>query len=138
MRAVSASARKPALRLSRKTLSPVATKARLTPLSGTTSHTVASATRSSSGQQVGLGTVAVEALAAEHARGCDQEQEDDSGGGEMALAGEVVLAVGVEHGKGRRQLFVRLMMIEHDDFGARRHWPQRWPLPPPFRNPRSG
>ena len=38
----------------------------------------------------------------------------------MALAGEIVLPVGIEHGEGRRQHLVGLMMIDDDHLRAAR------------------
>ena len=69
-------------------------------------------------EQVGLRTVAVEAVAAKHPRGGHQEQKDDARSGEMALAREIVLTVGVQHRVGRRQRFVCLMVVDDDDLGA--------------------
>ena len=37
----------------------------------------------------------------------------------MPLPREIVLPVRVEHGVGRRQRFVGLVMVDDDDFGAR-------------------
>ena len=107
-----------ALCRSRKTLSPLATSARFTPLSGTTSHTVASATRSSRPSRSGSALAAIEAVAAQRARGGDEEQKNDAGGGEMPLAGEIVLPVGIEHGECRGQRLVGLVMVDDDDFRA--------------------
>ena len=69
-------------------------------------------------EQVGFGRAAVEALAAQRARGRHQKQEHDAGGGEMALTREIVLPVGIEHGIGRRQSLVGLVVVDDDDFGA--------------------
>jgi len=43
----------------------------------------------------------------------DDREEGDPDGGEIAEAGEVVLAVGVDDGDGRRQLGAHLVMVEH-------------------------
>ena len=87
-------------------------------MSGTTSHTVASATRSSRPSRSGSAPVAIEALAAERARGGDEEQEHDAGRGQMALTGEIVLPVRIEDGERGRQLLVGLVMIDDDHLGA--------------------
>ena len=69
-------------------------------------------------EKIGFGPIGIEAAAAEHSRHRDQEQEDHARGGEMTLAGEIVLPVGVDHRERRRQCLVGLMVIDDDDFGA--------------------
>ena len=69
-------------------------------------------------EQVGLGPIAIEAVAAQRARGGDEKQKHDTGRGEMPLAREIVLAVRIEHGECRRQRFVGLVMVDDDDFRA--------------------
>ena len=69
-------------------------------------------------KQVGLGPIAIETVAAQRARGGDEKQKHDTGGGEMPLAGEIVLPVRIEHGECRRQRLVGLVMVDDDDFGA--------------------
>ena len=36
----------------------------------------------------------------------------------MALPGQIVLAVGIDHARRRRQRAADLMVVEHDDVGA--------------------
>ena len=48
----------------------------------------------------------------------DQRHIDDAGGGEMAKAGKIVLAVGIDQRQRLRQRFGRLVMIEHDHVEA--------------------
>ena len=71
-------------------------------------------------EQVRLGAAAIEALAPENACGGHEEQEHDPGRGEMALVGEVVMAVRVQHGERVRESLVGLVMIDDDHLGARR------------------
>ncbi len=98
---------------------PWRTKARLRPISGTTSATVASATRSRLGEKVRLATHAAERPGARSSRVKRHErQEHDAGRAEMAEAGEIVLAVGIDDGDGRRQRLGRLVVIDHDGVEA--------------------
>ena len=61
---------------------------------------------------------AVHAACPQHTRHIDKRQKDDTGGAKMALARQVVLAVGIDHSKGRRwQLTDKLVVIEHHDIG---------------------
>ncbi len=99
-------------------MSPCATKARFASLNGTTSHTVASATRSSRPRRSGSGCAAVETVTAKRARRRHQEQKHDARGGEMSLPREIVLPVRIEHGERRRQRLVGLVMIDDDHLGA--------------------
>ena len=99
MRAASASARKPGLCLSRRTLSPLRDEGAVRLLQR---HHVADRGERhevEQAEQIGLGPIAIEAFAAQRARRRDQEQEHHAGGGEMALAGEIVLPVRIDHGK---------------------------------------
>ena len=58
--------------------------------------------------------------AAQDLRRLHQGEEDDAGGAKMALAGKVVLAVGVDDRGRRRQRTADLMVVEHHDIGAGR------------------
>ena len=49
-----------------------------------------------------------------------QREESHAGGAKVALAGQVVLAIGIDDGNGVRQRTADLVMIEHDDLGAGR------------------
>ena len=51
------------------------------------------------------------------------DHEDEADGGEIAEAGEIVLAVRIDDGHGRRQLRRGKMMIDDDDIDAA---PTRW------------
>ena len=98
------------------TASPCRTSARLTPVSGTTSATVPSATRSSHCRRSGSGRgVAVPAGRAQRAVDADAQQEGDADGGELLVRALVVDPVGIDHRErlGQRQL--GLVMVDHDD-----------------------
>ncbi len=99
-------------------MSPWATKARFASLER---HHVADRGKRhevEQAKQVGLGPIAVEAFAAQSARRRDQEQEHHAGGGKVPLAGEIVLPVRVDHGEGRRQGLVGLVMVDDDHLCA--------------------
>ncbi len=100
------------------TASPLTTKARLRPMSGTTSATVASATRSSPARRSGAVAVVPEARLAQRAVQRDERHVDDAGGAEMAEAGKIVLAVGIDERQRLRQRLRRLMMIEDEHVEA--------------------
>ena len=69
-------------------------------------------------KQVGLGAIAIEALAPENAGGRHEEQENDPCGGEMPLFGEIVVTVRIDDGERARESLVRLVMIDDDHLGA--------------------
>ena len=71
-------------------------------------------------KQVGLGAIAIEALAPQNAGGRHEEQENDPCGGEMPLVGEVVVTVRIDDGERAREGLVGLVMIDDDHLGARR------------------
>ncbi len=98
---------------------PLTTKARLSPISGTTSATVASATRSSEASRSGAFAAVPEACLAQSAIERDERHEDDARGAEIAEAGEVVLTVGVNERRRFRQRLRGLMVIEHDHIKAK-------------------
>ena len=114
IRATSASATSPGRSRRAMTFSPCRTSARLTPISGATSATVASATRSSIAIRSGP---LLPGLAQLPVR-LDQQQEHDAGGAEMAQRAVLVLPVGVHHGQRRRQGFAAQVVVEHDHIGA--------------------
>ncbi len=94
---------------------PRATKARLRPVSGTTSQTVAERDEVDHRHQVGQ--PAVPALAQQAVDG-HQHHEGDTGGAEVAEAGDVVGPVGVHQRAGGRQLVVGEMMVDHQHVEA--------------------
>ena len=71
-------------------------------------------------EKIWLGTLRIGAGAAERTRGGDEEEEHHASRSQMALAGEIVLPVGIEHGEGRRQHLVGLVMIDDDHINAAR------------------
>ncbi len=92
------------------------TKARLRPLSGTTSATVPSATRCERAEEVGLGAcLGPEAARAQFAVDGDHGHEHEADRGEMAEPGQVVEPVRIYHRERRRQHLVGEMMVDHDD-----------------------
>ena len=97
------SAAMPVLARLRITLSPCATSARLTPVSGTTSQTVPSATRSSHCRRSGAGRVSIPARLAQRAVDADDEQERHADRGEHAMHAVFVEPIGIDHGIGVRQ-----------------------------------
>ena len=76
-------------------------------------------------EKIWLGTLRIGTGGAERTRGGNEEEEHHACRGQMTLAGEIVLPVGIEHGEGLRQHLVGLVMIDHDDVDAAR-WPPRW------------
>jgi hypothetical protein len=92
------------------TFSPCRTKARLTPVRGATSATVASATRSRSAIRSGPFTPS---FAHEPVR-LDQHQKHHRGRAEMRKVPAFVLPVGVHHGKRRGQgLAAKVVVQDH-------------------------
>ncbi len=92
----------------------------MTPVNGTTSATVPSATRSSHWRQVRLGPrIAVPAGLAQRAVDADAEQEGDADRGELLVRARVVDPVGVDDGDGVGQRQLGLVMIDHDQVEAR-------------------
>ena len=109
------------LRRWRITCRPCVTKARLRPLSGTTSHTVASATRSSRASRSGAGrSGAVVAASAQLARRRHQHHEGDARGAQMPQPRQVVLPVGIDDGRNVGQALVGLVVVDDDHVGAER------------------
>ena len=109
----------------RMTARPFFTKARLRPVSGATSATVASATRSSSRQQVGRALVTRRSLRARSdALQADEGHQHDAGGAELAEAGEVVEPVRIDD-DGVRQMLGSLVVVEHDRVEAEQPVPRR-------------
>ena len=103
-RAASISAVRPTCSRRRIAIRPFETKARLSPLSGTTSATVPSATRSSRVEQVRLGAQHVpEAALAQLAVDRDHGHEHEADGREMVEPGQIVLPVRVDQRIDRRQ-----------------------------------
>ena len=103
----------------RSASSPLATKARLRPFSGTTSATVPSATMSSQPSRSGSGRASrPEAARAQHAVDRDHGEEHEADGGEMAEPRQIVEPVGIDHDR-IRQALVGLVMIEHDHIEAK-------------------
>ena len=72
-------------------------------------------------QEVRLGTVgAVPAAGPEQTVDRDHRHVGDADGGQGAEAGEIVLAVGIDHGDRRRPLGAKLVMVDHHDIDAKR------------------
>ena len=114
-RATSISAVRPTCSRRRIASRPLATKARLSPLSGTTSATVPSATRSSSAEQIGLRPRSrPEAARAQLAVDRHHGHEHEPDRGEMAEPGEIVEPVRIDHRERGRQRLVGEVMIDHD------------------------
>ncbi len=112
-RAASISAVSPICSRRRSAISPLATKARLSPFSGTTSATVPSATRCSIDNKIRRRPRgAPETALAQFARQRHQRQEHQSDGGEMAEPGQIVGAVRIDDGGGVGKLLVGLVMID--------------------------
>ena len=107
------------------TFSPWQTRARLTPVSGITSHTVASATRSSIPIRSGSGRCAKKPGAAQHAHRRDRGQEGHRRGAQQRQAGPVIEPVGIDRGQDRWRRAFRLVVIQHDHVGHARHRCQR-------------
>ena len=66
-------------------------------------------------EQVRLFCVLVETFAAQHANCRHEKQKHDTGSSEMALAGEIILAVRIDHREGWRERLVGLVVINHDN-----------------------
>ena len=99
--------------------SPLATKARLSPLSGTTSATVPSATRSSRSSRSGSGRAVVpEAAPAQLAVHRHHGHEHQPDRGEMAELGEIIEPVRIHHRQRGRQRLVGEMMVDDDRLHA--------------------
>ena len=81
----------------RRTFSPCATMARLKPVSGATSHTVPMRREIEHLHQIGQIVRADRAALARFAVHRRERHQHDAGGGQVALPGRVVQAVGIDH-----------------------------------------
>ena len=113
--AASASAAIPGRARRAITVSPCRTSARLSPTSGATSATVASATRSRKPRRSGPATPSAPHQPVDR----DQHQEDHPRGAEIAELAVLVLPVRVHHRQRRRQRLAAEVVVEHDHVAAR-------------------
>ena len=125
-RATSISAVSPTCSRRRSASRPLVTKARLRPLSGTTSATVPSATRSSTPSRSGSGRASVQKpRRAQLAVHRDHGHEHEADRGEMAEPGQVVEPVRIDHRERGRQHLVGQVMVDHDRRPCRAASPRR-------------
>ena len=95
-------------------MSPLATKARLRPMSGHHVGDGAEGDQMQERQQVGLAPRGGPEIApTQFAAQRHQREECEADGGEMAEAGQIVGAVRIDDGHRRRQFLVSLMVIDH-------------------------
>jgi hypothetical protein len=69
-------------------------------------------------EQIRFSAGLIKAVAAERPRRGHQKEKHHAGSSKMSLAREIVLTVGVEHRKGRRQLLVGRVVVDDNDLGA--------------------
>ena len=131
--------RGPAGRAARATFRPWWTKARLRPVSGTTSQTVPSATRSSQPSSGGSGRAAKAPRARRTRVTATSTTKVTPDRGQMLERARLVDPVRVDHGQGRRQPLLGRVMVDHDHLepeprphgpAARTRW-CRCPASPP-------
>ena len=87
-------------------------------MSGTTSATVANATRSRSARRSGSRAVLIKSASPQFARNRDENQEHDARRTQRPLPRHVVLAVRVDDRVDLGKALVRLMVIDDEDVGA--------------------
>ena len=98
------------------TFSPCPTKARLTPVSGTTSQTVASPTRSSWRIRSGAGLDSVNTPRERSSRSsADKNDEGHPGGAEMTVGTVLVEPVRIDHAVRARQVGTGKVMVDDND-----------------------